>query len=94
MPSYEVTDLVDGYRAWIEKAKPQVDWIIMDGSSLLRGFADVAQLAPMATDILFVHDATVCNAEQVRAALNLLRPLATAETMRGMVMNRQTTCAI
>ena len=94
LPSYEVTDLVDGYRAWIEKAKPQVDWIIMDGSSLLRGFADVAQLAPMATDILFVHDATVCNAEQVRAALNLLRPLATAETMRGMVMNRQTTCAI
>ena len=94
LPSYEVSDLVDGYRAWIEKAKPQVDWIIMDGSSLLRGFADVAQLCPLATDVLFVHDATRCNAEQVRAALNLLRPLTTSETMRGMVMNRQTTCAI
>ena len=94
LPSYEVSDLVDGYRAWIEKARPQVDWIIMDGSSLLRGFADVAQLAPLATDVLFVHDATRCNAEQVRAALNLLRPLTSIETMRGMVMNRQTTCAI
>jgi len=31
-------------------------WVIIDGASLLRGFADVAQLAPMATDILFVHD--------------------------------------
>ena len=94
LPSYEVTDLVDGYRAWIEKAKPQVDWIIMDGSSLLRGFADVAQLAPLATDVLFVHDATRCGPDQVRAALNLLRPLTSIETMRGMVMNRQTTCAI
>lgn len=94
LPSYEVSDLVDGYRAWIEKAKPQVDWIIMDGSSLLRGFADVAQLCPLATDVLFVHDATRCTPDQVRAALNLLRPLATSETMRGMVMNRQTMCAI
>ncbi len=94
LPSYEMTDLLDGYRAWIAKARPVVDWIIMDGSSLLRGFADVAQLAPLATDILFVHDATCCNAEQVRAALNLLRPLTTPETMRGMVMNRQTTCGI
>ena len=94
LPSYEVSDLVDGYRAWIEKARPQVDWIIMDGSSLLRGFADVAQLAPLATDILFVHDSSRCNAEQVRAALNLLRPLTNIEAMRGMVMNRQTTCAV
>lgn len=89
LPSYEMTDLLDGYRAWIGRAQSmQLDWIILDSASLLRGFADVAQLTPMATDILFVHDATISNAEQVKAALNLLRPLAQQGQMRGMVMNR------
>lgn len=88
LPSYEVTDLLDGYRAWINKAQYEVDWIVLDGASLLRGFADVAQLAPMATDILFVHDETRTSSEQVRAALNLLRPLVRHEALRGMVINR------
>lgn len=89
LPSYEMTDLLDGYRAWIGRAQSmQLDWIIIDSASLLRGFADVAQLTPMATDILFVHDATISNAEQVKAALNLLRPLAQQGQMRGMVLNR------
>jgi uncharacterized protein involved in exopolysaccharide biosynthesis len=88
LPSYEVTDLLDGYRAWIAKASTEVDWIVLDGASLLRGFADVAQLAHIATDILFVHDETRTNGEQVRAALNLLRPLVRPESLRGMVMNR------
>jgi hypothetical protein len=70
----------------------QIDWIILDGASLLRGFADVAQLAPTATDILFVHDSTISSPDQVKAALNLLRPLATQDQMRGMVLNRTTTC--
>jgi Mrp family chromosome partitioning ATPase len=94
LPSYEMSDLIDGYRAWIGRANAQgLDWVIIDGASLLRGFADVAQLAPMATDILFVHDSTRCDADQVKAALNLLRPLAVNDAMRGMVLNRQTTCA-
>lgn len=88
LPSYEVTDLLDGYRAWIHKAQHEVDWIVLDGASLLRGFADVAQLAPLATDILFVHDETRTSGEQVRAALNLLRPLVRHEALRGMVINR------
>jgi len=88
MPSYDVSDLLDGYRAWINKAQHDVDWIVLDGASLLRGFADVAQLAPMATDILFVHDETRTGSEQVRAALNLLRPLVRNESLRGMVINR------
>ena len=93
LPSYEVSDLMDGYRAWMTRAQAQqIDWIILDGASLLRGFADVAQLAPTATDILFVHDSTISSPDQVKAALNLLRPLATQDQMRGMVLNRTTTC--
>lgn len=88
LPSYEVADLLDGYRTWINKAQHDVDWIVLDGASLLRGFADVAQLAPLATDILFVHDETRTSGEQVRAALNLLRPLVRNESLRGMVINR------
>jgi uncharacterized protein involved in exopolysaccharide biosynthesis len=89
LPSYEMADLLDGYRAWVERGRSmQLDWIILDAASLLNGFADVAQLTPMATDILFIHDATVSHPEQVKAALNLLRPLAQNNQMRGMVMNR------
>lgn len=89
LPSYEMVDLLDGYRAWIERGcAMQLDWIILDAASLLNGFADVAQLTPYATDILFIHDATISHAEQVKAALNLLRPLAQNNQMRGMVMNR------
>jgi hypothetical protein len=92
LPSYEMSDLLDGYQAWVDRARGMnLDWVIIDAASLLRGFADVAQLMPMATDILFVHDATISNPEQVKAALNLLRPHATTETMRGMVLNRTET---
>ncbi|MBL9115618.1 MAG: hypothetical protein JNJ83_11480 [Verrucomicrobiaceae bacterium] len=91
LPSYEVSDLLDGYRAWISKASHEVDWIVLDGASLLRGFADVAQLAHYATDVLFIHDETRTTSDQVRAALNLIRPLVRPEAMRGMVINRHAT---
>ena len=48
----------------------------------------------MATDILFVHDSTRSDPDQVKATPNLLRPLAVNEAMRGRVLNRQTTCSI
>jgi uncharacterized protein involved in exopolysaccharide biosynthesis len=91
LPSYEVSDLLDGYRAWINKAQHEVDWIVLDGASLLRGFADVAQLAHHATDVIFVHDETRTTSDQVRAALNLIRPLVRQESLRGMVINRHST---
>ena len=90
LPSYEMSDLIDGYRAWIGRAQSQgIDWIIIDGASLLRGFADVAHFAPATTDILFVHDPSRCDSEQVKAAINLLRPLVANDAIRGMVINRQ-----
>ncbi len=92
LPSYEMSDLIDGYRAWIGRAQARgIDWIIIDGASLLRGFADVAQFAPGSTDILFIHDPTRCDTEQVKAGINLLRPLVTLDALRGMILNRQST---
>ena len=44
--------------------------------------------------MIFVHDSTRCTSEDVKAALNLLRPLTTAQNMRGTVLNRQTMCAV
>lgn len=93
LPSYEMHDLIDGYRAWVARAQAQgVDWVILDGASLLNGFADVAQVAPMATDIVFVHDPTRCDSDRVKAGLNLLKPLVVQDNLRGIVLNRQTTC--
>jgi uncharacterized protein involved in exopolysaccharide biosynthesis/Mrp family chromosome partitioning ATPase len=88
LPSYDMSELLMGFRRWIDRAFSEVEWIILDGASLLMGFADIAQLAPLATDILFVHDSTRCQAEQLKAAFNLLRPITTQERIRGVVLNR------
>ncbi len=91
LPSTQVSDLIDGYRFWIERARQAgIDWIILDTAPLLKSFADVAPLIPLATDVLFVHDQAVSSKAQVQAALNLMRPLMGHDVSRGLVMNRQT----
>jgi uncharacterized protein involved in exopolysaccharide biosynthesis/Mrp family chromosome partitioning ATPase len=88
LPTIDVGELLPGYRHWMSQASREVEWIIIDAASLLMGFADVSKLVPFASDILFVHDDTRCTHDQVKAAFNLLRPLAHADTLRGMIMNR------
>lgn len=90
LPSKQMNDLIDGYRIWIERAKQAgIDWIILDSAPLLLNFADVAPLVPMASDVLFVRDRMVSSDAQVKAALNLLRPMIKSDAMRGVVMNRE-----
>lgn len=89
LPSYEVSDLLDSYRGWINKAMPVVDWIILDGAPLLRDFADVAPLVPLATDILFVNDVTRSTDGQTKAAFSLLKPMMLVDVLRGVIMNRE-----
>ncbi|MBX7212199.1 MAG: hypothetical protein K1X78_28085 [Verrucomicrobiaceae bacterium] len=90
LPSTQVSDLIDGYRFWIDRARQAgIDWIILDTAPLLRSFADVAPLIPGVTDVLFVHDQTVSSKAQVQAALSLMRPLMGHDVSRGLVMNRQ-----
>lgn len=89
LPSYEVSDLLDSYRGWIERALPVVDWIILDGASLMRDFADVAPLVPMASDVVFVSDATRSTDGQVKAAFSLLKPMMVNDVLRGVVLNRE-----
>lgn len=91
LPSTHVSDLIDGYRFWIERAREAgIDWVILDTAPLLRSFADVAPLLPIATDVLFVHDQAISSKAQVQAALNLMRPMIGHDVSRGLVMNRQT----
>lgn len=90
LPSTQVSDLIDGYRFWIDRARlAGIDWIILDTAPLLKSFADVAPLLPLATDVLFVHDQAISSKAQVQAALNLMRPLMGHDVSRGLVMNRQ-----
>lgn len=90
LPSTHVSDLIDGYRFWIDRARQAgIDWIILDTAPLLKSFADVAPLIPMATDVLFVHDQAISSKAQVQAALNLMRPMMGHDVTRGLVMNRQ-----
>lgn len=86
LPAYATNELLDGYRAWIERARAQVDWIIMDGGPILRNFADVAPLAPLATDVLLVNSPEISNATKLRAALNLLQPMMSSSAFRGMIV--------
>lgn len=91
LPSTQVADLIDGYRFWIDRARQAgIDWVILDTAPVLRSFADVAPLLPLATDILFVHDQAISSKVQVQAALNLMRPIVSNEVSRGLIMNRQT----
>lgn len=86
--SGEMIDVLENYRGWIEKARPDVDWIILDGSSIMRHFADVTPLLPLATDVILVQDAISSSAAHVKGALNLLRPRLSKSAFCGVVMNR------
>jgi uncharacterized protein involved in exopolysaccharide biosynthesis len=87
LPAHATNELLDGYRSWIERAKTEVDWIILDASPLLKSFANVAPLAPLATDVLIVNNPSVSSAAQLRAGLALLQPMMSSSALRGMVVN-------
>ncbi|MCB1278779.1 hypothetical protein [Prosthecobacter sp.] len=87
LPAHATNELLDGYRSWIERARTEVDWIILDASPLLKSFANVAPLAPLATDVLIVNNPSVSSAAQLRAGLALLQPMMSSSALRGMVVN-------
>lgn len=87
LPAYATNELLDGYRAWIDRARHHVDWIILDGGPVLRNFADVAPLAPLATDVLLVNNPNISNPTKLRAALNLLQPMMSSSAFRGLIVH-------
>ena len=87
LPAHATNELLDGYRSWIERAKTEVDWIILDASPLLKSFANVAPLAPLATDVLIVNNPSKTTPAQLRAGLALLQPMMSSSALRGMVVN-------
>ncbi|MES2738259.1 MAG: hypothetical protein V4672_18200 [Verrucomicrobiota bacterium] len=87
LPSYATNELLDGYRSWIERARQHVDWIILDGGAILKNFADVAPLAPLATDVLVVNNPNVANSAKLRAAMSLLQPMMSSSAFRGMIVH-------
>ncbi|OYW74527.1 MAG: hypothetical protein B7Z37_17475 [Verrucomicrobia bacterium 12-59-8] len=87
LPAHATNELLDGYRSWIERAKTEVDWIILDASPLLKSFANVAPLAPLATDVLIVNNPAKTTPAQLRAALALLQPMMSSSALRGLVVN-------
>lgn len=86
LPAYATNELLDGYRAWIDRARHYVDWIILDAGPVLRNFADVAPLAPLATDVLLVNDPGIASPAKLRAALNLLQPMMSSSAFRGLIV--------
>lgn len=86
LPAYATNELLDGYRAWIDRARHHVDWIILDGGPVLKNFADVAPLAPLATDVLLVNNPAISNPAKLRAALNLLQPMMSSSAFRGLIV--------
>lgn len=87
LPVYATNELLDGYRAWIERARQHVDWIILDGGPILRNFADVAPLAPLATDVLLVNNPSISSPAKLRAAINLLQPMMSSSAFRGLIIH-------
>lgn len=87
LPAHATNELLDGYRNWIERAKTEVDWIILDASPLLKSFANVAPLAPLATDVLIVNNPVNTTPAQLRAGVALLQPMMSSSALRGMVVN-------
>jgi Mrp family chromosome partitioning ATPase len=87
LPAYATNELLDGYRSWIERAKQQVDWVILDGGPILKNFADVAPLAPLATDVILVNNPAISNPAKLRAAMNLLQPMMSSSAFRGMIVH-------
>jgi len=87
LPAHATNELLDGYRSWIDRAKTEVDWIILDASPLLKSFANVAPLAPLATDVLIVNNPANTTPAQLRAGLALLQPMMSSSALRGLVVN-------
>jgi uncharacterized protein involved in exopolysaccharide biosynthesis/Mrp family chromosome partitioning ATPase len=87
LPAYATNELLDGYRAWIDRARQHVDWIILDAGPVLKNFTDVAPLAPLATDVLLVHQPATSNPAKMRAALNLLQPMMSSSAFRGLIVH-------
>jgi Mrp family chromosome partitioning ATPase len=87
LPPHATNELLDGYRSWIERAKTEVDWIILDASPLLKSFANVAPLAPLATDVLIVNNPAKTTPAQLRAGVALLQPMMSSSALRGLVVN-------
>lgn len=87
LPAHATNELLDGYRQWIDRAKHAVDWIILDASPLLKSFANVAPLAPLATDVIIVNNPTVSAAPKLRAGVALLQPMMSSSALRGLVVN-------
>ncbi len=87
LPAHATNELLDGYRRWIDRAKTEVDWIILDASPLLKSFANVAPLAPLATDVIIVNNPAKTTPAQLRAGLALLQPMMSSSALRGMVVN-------
>ena len=89
MSGHETNELLDGYRAWIDRARYEVDWIILDCPPVLKNFADMAPLAPLATDMILVHDPLRASPAKLRAALTLLQPMMSTSALRGVIINRK-----
>jgi uncharacterized protein involved in exopolysaccharide biosynthesis/Mrp family chromosome partitioning ATPase len=87
LPAHATNELLDGYRSWIERAKTEVDWIILDASPLLKSFANVAPLAPLASDVLIVNNPAQTTPAQLRAGIALLQPMMSSSALRGLVIN-------
>jgi Mrp family chromosome partitioning ATPase len=87
LPAHATNELLDGYRTWIDRARPHVDWIILDASPLLKSFANVAPLAPLATDVILVSNPSISAPAKIRAAIALLQPMMSSSALRGMVIN-------
>lgn len=87
LPAHATNELLDGYRQWIDRARYEVDWIILDASPLLKSFANVAPLAPLATDVLIVNSPSVTTPAKLRAGLALLQPMMSSSALRGLVVN-------
>jgi hypothetical protein len=62
--------------------------IILEGPLVLKNFADVAPLAPFATDVIMIHDRARATPAKLRAAMTLLQPMMSSTAMRGLVINR------
>jgi uncharacterized protein involved in exopolysaccharide biosynthesis/Mrp family chromosome partitioning ATPase len=87
LPAHATNELLDGYRTWIDRARAKVDWIILDASPLLKSFANVAPLAPLASDVIVVHNPALTSPAKLRAGIALLQPMMSSSALRGMVVN-------
>ena len=54
---------------------------------MLRNFADVAPLAPIATDVLLVNNPAISSPAKLRAAMNLLQPMMSSSAFRGLIVH-------